>query len=117
MNEPALLSIQTPRDIQQINKKKVIRRNINEFIIPTSVTKLTDECFKECYSLTSFNIPTTVNELGSYCFYGCSSLKSIVIPSTVSIIGDECFKGCSSLTSVTKTLKESNEENTKCVLV
>ncbi|GAT98975.1 leucine rich repeat protein bspa family [Entamoeba histolytica] len=117
LNEPILLSIRTPENIKEINRNEIKQRDINEFIIPTTITKLTDECFSGCTSLRSFNIPTTVNELGSYCFCGCSSLKSIIIPSTVSIIGDECFKGCSSLTSVTKTLKESNEENTKCVLV
>ncbi|BFU21957.1 leucine rich repeat protein, BspA family [Entamoeba histolytica] len=117
LNEPILLSIRTPENIKEINRNEIKQRDINEFIIPTTITKLTDECFSGCTSLRSFNIPTTVNELGSYCFCGCSSLTSIIIPSTVSIIGDECFDGCSSLTSVTKTLKESNEENTKCVLV
>ncbi|EDR23898.1 hypothetical protein, conserved [Entamoeba dispar SAW760] len=116
LNEPILLSIRIPENIKEINKKEIKQRNINEFILPTTITKLTDECFSGCTSLTSLNIPTTVSELGDYCFCGCTRLKSIIIPSTVSKIGDECFKGCQNI-KIIKTLKESNKENTECVLV
>ncbi|EDR23897.1 hypothetical protein, conserved [Entamoeba dispar SAW760] len=100
MNEPVLLSIKTPMNIQQINKKKVIRRNVNEFIIPTTISKLGKYCFKECYSLTSIIIPTTINKIGMGCFSHCSTLNSITIPPTISKIGNCCFDGCSKLTLI-----------------
>ncbi|GAB1226417.1 hypothetical protein ENUP19_0288G0004 [Entamoeba nuttalli] len=123
MNEPVLICIETPENLKIINGKKIKKKGINEFIIPSSITKIGNRCFEVCSSLrtiniptsvieigekcfgyctslTSINIPTSVIELGNECFDGCSSLKSINIPTSVSKIGDGCFRGCSSLKSI-----------------
>ena len=35
------------------------------------VTSLGDECFSNCWGLTSITIPNSVTSLGENCFYGC----------------------------------------------
>ncbi|EDR23588.1 hypothetical protein, conserved [Entamoeba dispar SAW760] len=100
MNEPVLISIETPNNLQIINGKNIFKKDINEFIIPSSINKLGYRCFNGCLSLTTINIPTTINEIAYKCFNGCSSLKTINIPTSVSKLGNDCFSFCSSLTSI-----------------
>ncbi|EDR28659.1 hypothetical protein, conserved [Entamoeba dispar SAW760] len=100
MNEPVLVSIKIPENLQTINGKNIEKKDINEFIIPSSITKLGKCCFYECPTLTSINIPTSISKLGYECFDGCSSLKSIKIPSSINKIGFNCFYRCSSLKSI-----------------
>ncbi|EDR22546.1 hypothetical protein EDI_090620 [Entamoeba dispar SAW760] len=100
MNEPVLVSIEIPKNLEIINGKNIEKKDINEFIIPSSITKLGEYCFYQCSSLTSINIPTSINEIGIYCFYECCSLISINIPSSISKLGICCFKECYSLKSI-----------------
>ncbi|EDR21914.1 hypothetical protein EDI_266780 [Entamoeba dispar SAW760] len=100
MNKPVLISFEIPYNLQKINGENIEKKDINEFIIPTIISELSDSCFSKCVSLTSINIPTTISELGTWCFSHCSSLKSINIPSSISKLGYECFSDCSSLTSI-----------------
>ncbi|EDR23183.1 hypothetical protein, conserved [Entamoeba dispar SAW760] len=123
MNEPVLVSTEIPENLQIVNGKNIEKKDINEFIIPSSIseiedgcfyecsslksiiipssiTKLGDWCFKGCYSLTSINIPSSIKEIGDYCFYLCKSLTSINIPSSITKLGDYCFCECSSLKSI-----------------
>ncbi|EDR26920.1 hypothetical protein, conserved [Entamoeba dispar SAW760] len=94
MNEPVLISIEIPYTIQIINGKNIFKKDINEFIIPSSITKLDDWCFNDCSSLTTINIPSSIKEIGIYCFYKCSLLTSINIPSSITKIGNYCFYKC-----------------------
>ena len=67
--------------------------------IPTGVTSIGDEAFRECFSLTSVSIPIGVTSIGDNAFRYCS-LTSVNIPSGVTSIGFGAFSGCSSLSSV-----------------
>ncbi|EDR26617.1 hypothetical protein, conserved [Entamoeba dispar SAW760] len=100
MNEPVLFSIKIPGILQTINGKNIEKKDINKFIIPSSITKLGYRCFNGCISLTSINIPSSINEIEDECFDECSSLISINIPSSITKLGDWCFNACSSLTSI-----------------
>ncbi|GAB1224382.1 LOW QUALITY PROTEIN: hypothetical protein ENUP19_0198G0001 [Entamoeba nuttalli] len=95
MNESVLISIKIPENLKMINGRNIENRDINEFIIPSSITKLGEYCFCAYYSLQSINIPTSKNR--RTLFLLCESLTSINIPTSVSKIGYECFYGCSSL--------------------
>ncbi|EDR26501.1 hypothetical protein, conserved [Entamoeba dispar SAW760] len=94
MNEPVLISTEIPENLQIINGKNIFKKDINEFIIPSSITKIGYGCFSYCYSLKSINIPSSINEIGYCCFGYCSSLKSINIPSSITKFGDGCFYEC-----------------------
>ncbi|EDR25283.1 hypothetical protein, conserved [Entamoeba dispar SAW760] len=91
INEPVLVSIKIPHNLQIINGKNIEKKDINKFIIPSSITKLGNACFNRCYSLITINIPTYVRY---YCFKKCTSLKSINIPSSIKSFGDGCFCEC-----------------------
>ncbi len=65
------------------------------------VTKIGDNAFDFCSSLTSATIGNGVTSIGGSAFRDCSSLTSITIPDSVTSIGDSAFSYCTSLTSVT----------------
>ncbi|MGM9695249.1 MAG: leucine-rich repeat domain-containing protein [Alloprevotella sp.] len=60
--------------------------------MPNSVTRLGDQCFYSCSSLTSITIPNSVTSFGKECLAWCSSLTSIyMIPSTPPSTGNGIF--------------------------
>ncbi len=71
-----------------------------EYHIPEGVTKIREEAFWCCSSLTEIKIPYSVTEIGKNAFWCCSSLTEIKIPDNVTEIGDMAFYHCSSLTKV-----------------
>lgn len=72
---------------------------INDVVIPNSVTSIGNHVFSGCASLTSITIPTSVTSIGDGAFSGCSGLTSISIPNSVTNIGSSAFQG-SNITSV-----------------
>ncbi|EDR28008.1 hypothetical protein, conserved [Entamoeba dispar SAW760] len=89
INEPVLVSIKIPENLQIINGKNIEKKDINEFIIPSSITKLGNYCFYQCSSLTSVNIPSSITSFGIGCFYGCGCEKELKKNKT---IPRNCFK-------------------------
>lgn len=45
-------------------------------------------------------IPDTITSINSNAFYSCSSLKSVTIPSSITQIGYDAFEGCTGIESV-----------------
>ncbi len=82
--------------------KSLIRAGfgLEKYDIPSWVTSIGNDAFRDCISLSSINIPSSVTSIGDWAFLGCSSLTSISIPSSVTSIGWSAFTGCSSLTSI-----------------
>ncbi|MBQ4439774.1 MAG: leucine-rich repeat protein [Kiritimatiellae bacterium] len=74
---------------------------IDELIIPDSITRIGDWVFYNCSGLTSVTIPGRVTSIGDYAFYNCGGLTSVTIPDSVTNIGERAFCACSGLTSVT----------------
>ena len=74
--------------------------SLTSVTIPDSVTAIGEYAFAVCSGLTSVNIPDSVTTIGSSAFFKCSSLTSVTIPDSVTTIGDDAFQYCSSLTSV-----------------
>lgn len=71
--------------------------DIVEYMIPDSVTNISDWAFCDCESLKKVTIPDSVYEIGEGAFYNCTSLKELIIPESVSRIDDIAFRGCTSL--------------------
>ena len=74
--------------------------NLQNILLPNSITSIGELAFYECSSLAFIGIPDEVTSVGNSAFYGCSSLVSIDIPDDVVSIGHFTFSGCSSLTSI-----------------
>jgi len=89
-----------PSSVTTIEGAFSYHKYLTSITIPSSVTSIGHEEFRQCESLTSVTIPPSVTEIGGYAFYGCSSLTSVNIPASVKSIGDNAFENCTSLTSV-----------------
>ena len=74
---------------------------IEELIVPNSVTKISSYAFYGCSGLTSVTIPNNVTSIGRYAFYNCSAITSASIGESVTSIESDAFSGCSKLASVT----------------
>lgn len=68
---------------------------------PSTLTRIGDDSFNSCYSLTTITIPSSVTSIGYRAFKDCAFLTSLVIPEGVTDISHSTFSGCSGLTSVT----------------
>jgi hypothetical protein len=73
---------------------------IQNLVIPESVTSIGNSAFSGCSNLTSVTIPNSVTSIGNCAFMICSNLTSVTIPNSVTSIGDNAFKYCRGLTSV-----------------
>ena len=74
---------------------------IQNLVIPYSVTSIGNGTFSCCYGLTSITIPDNVKDIGDRAFYNCTGLTSITIPNSVTSIGEYAFINCTGLTSIT----------------
>ena len=75
--------------------------NINNIVIPNTVTNIDTNAFEGCSNLQSVTLSTNLIAIGSSAFKGCASLESISIPNSVTHIDSSAFEGCSNLQSVT----------------
>lgn len=65
------------------------------------ITRIGDDAFFDCSTLTSITIPNSVTSIGNAAFRWCSSLTSIDIPNSVAYISHSAFERCSALYSIT----------------
>ena len=72
----------------------------SDLIIPSCITKIKVNAFRECDWLTSVVISDSVTSIGSSAFRECSSLTSVTIGDSVTSIGYGSFAYCRSLNSV-----------------
>jgi len=74
---------------------------IESITIPSTVTEIGIEAFKNCTSLRTVIIPDTVTAIHKVAFQNCTALASITIPNSVTSIGMRAFEDCKALASVT----------------
>lgn len=74
-------------------------REMEEIVIPDSVTKIGANAFAGCSKLQRIELPA-VTELGDCAFRNCSALTEITIPASVRSIGKEAFAECFALQKV-----------------
>ena len=76
-------------------------KEINDLIIPNSVTSIGKFTFYGYSGLTSITIPNSVTSIGDFAFSGCTGLTSAVIGNGVNTISTYAFSRCTGLTSIT----------------
>jgi hypothetical protein len=74
--------------------------SLKNIIISDNVTSIGEEAFFSCDSLTSVTISDNVTSIGSGAFYACESLETIILPNNITSISNAIFADCASLTSV-----------------
>ena len=76
-------------------------KSLTQIKIPKSVTSIENNTFDGCTSLTQITIPTSIKSIKSYAFHNCASLTQISIPSSITSIENGAFDGCTSLKQIT----------------
>ena len=68
-------------------------------VIPNTVTRLADQCFRGQSKLTEMIIPEQIEEIPMYTFCECYGLKSVTLHANIKSIGENAFSS-TNLTSV-----------------
>lgn len=83
-----------------VNDMLIFTADIEEAVIPDSVTNIVSNSFWGHTALKKLTIPETVTQIGYNAFSGCSSLASVTIPASVEDIGMQAFTNCAALEEV-----------------
>ena len=70
------------------------------YTVPDGVTKIGDDAFYHCRSLSKVKLSNDLTEIDNFVFTGCTSLEEITMPNSVTEIGMSAFEGCISLSKV-----------------
>lgn len=96
-----LFSINIPQTVDTIEDQVFGFTAFTSLTLPTSLKKIGNHVFADCYSLTSLDIPAGTTYIGNYVFINCYSLISVSLPATMSYIGNNVFENCYVLKSLT----------------
>lgn len=90
-------TITISNDITKIGNEFSNRSDIEEIIIPNSVTCIESGAFKNCTNLKRIIIPDSVTFLGENIFSGCINLEEVVLPKTITHLPNGFFQNCKHL--------------------
>ena len=99
-NELDLTEAQSVTDLGAAFTGKSQITKFNELQYFSLLTKIPDDAFLGCSSLTEITLPKEVTIIGDYAFSSCSSLTTINL-GHINTVGVRAFGGCTSLRSVT----------------
>lgn len=69
-------------------------------VLDWNINNLSENMFKNCYSLKNIAISDQVTSIPDYCFYKCISLTEVRLPDSITSIGSNAFYECSNLEKV-----------------
>ena len=75
-------------------------KNITSVALPSTLSEISDNTFKDCKLLTTAAIPEGVKIIGKTAFSGCSSVDNIVLPKSLESLGQQAFNKCTALKSI-----------------
>jgi len=94
-----------PDGVKSIQSYAFSGRELNEVIMPCSITNIGYRAFSGCRNLGNITIPESVTSIEEETFSNCSSLRYVKISESVTNIAALAFYGCSNLSSVKFTGK------------
>ena len=97
----AIASIELPSTLTKLDAR-VFKgcANLDNVVIPDSVTYTGYELFMNCTSLTTFKWSAGCDWFNSLTFGGCTSLTKITVPKTVQHIKSSTFANCTALEEI-----------------
>lgn len=101
VNRNPSVKIYLPDSIKRIESYAFYGNNFTSITIPSSVTSIGANSFRDSQKLTYIEIPDSVNQIENWTFANCKNMSGIKIPNTLKSIGDFAFWGCSSLNRIT----------------
>ena len=88
-------------EVEAATKEAIHEEGLLQVNIPSSLTEIPAQAFKECKQVVTVAVPESVTVIGRWAFEGCTSLVRLTIPESVTAIANNAFDCCSSLTSIT----------------
>ena len=88
-----------PTTVTKLGENCFFECGIQSIILPPNITSLDARCFSGC-SVNSITLPLHLERIDNNCFFNCQNLISIDIPSSVTHIGMFCFSYCNLLQSI-----------------
>lgn len=71
-----------------------LNKNIESFVIPSTVKIIAAGAFRDCSKLSSITIPGNVEYIYDYAFYNCDNLTSVNVQEGTKSIGNQVFSYC-----------------------
>ncbi len=68
--------------------------------LPSTLEKIGDWAFLDCWNLTEIHIPDSVTWIGFYAFGCCYDLEEVTLPANLTVLEEEVFRDDYSLTSI-----------------
>ena len=85
--------------IKSIDNAVFENQNITSITLPSSITSIGTNSFKNCKSLATVTAPG-LQQVGDGAFEGCSNLTTVDFLETVQSIGNNAFENCSKLANI-----------------
>ncbi len=80
--------------VTRICEDAFYKQNIVEVQLPSTMLKIGERAFSQCFKLSKINFPDGLIEIGNSAFSSCFELKEVGFPNTLQFIGDSAFSGC-----------------------
>ena len=87
--------------------------NLREIILPLGVTSISERAFSDCSNLCEITLSSSIINIGEYAFSSCKNLRGITLPSSITSIGECAFYCCRNLREI--TIPQSITNIGKCV--
>ncbi len=65
---------------------------VEDVKLPSTLEKIGEDVFYNCWSLKEVEIPAATREIGYSAFFGCKGLKNVILKDGLRIIGDSAFE-------------------------
>lgn len=75
-------------------------RAIEDVQLPSSLTAINSQAFRNCYGLLSIYIPDSVQVMQGTLFESCSSLTAVRLPANLTVLPGSTFARCTGLLSI-----------------
>lgn len=92
------IDISTCSGVTSIGSGEFAECNFTTIELPTSITVISENAFKDCTKLTSITLPDTLIKIGSHAFAACTSLASVnstvaenTLPVSLTSVGQQVF--------------------------
>ena len=74
--------------------------NLREIILPLGVTSISERAFSDCSNLCEITLSSSIINVGEYAFSSCKNLRGITLPSSITSIGKRVFEYCDNLCEI-----------------
>ena len=100
-NENYIVENGTLYDIEKTTLLCCANRNVESFVVPSTVKKIGTLAFCNCKYMSKITVPEGVQTIGNAAFWDCDAITSIHIPSTVTYVADSAFSMMQKLETIT----------------